>query len=122
MVVLRMGGAYADIDTEARRPLDAVIAPADTLVAGWDAEVASPTAAARRLMARRRQLLPWFFAAAPGHPALRELCDHVARNAHNLFSNATVRDTQERTGQGVWTDVVLRHAAGGGKVGRGLEG
>ncbi|KAI8469837.1 MAG: hypothetical protein J3K34DRAFT_385638 [Monoraphidium minutum] len=113
MVVLRMGGAYADIDAECRRPLDGVISPVDTLVAGWDAEVADAAAAARRGMARRRQLLPWFFAAAPGHPALRELCDHVARNAHNTFSNSSVRDTQERTGQGVWTDVVLRHATNG---------
>jgi mannosyltransferase OCH1-like enzyme len=67
-------------------------------------------AAPRQHYARRRQLLQWFFAAAPGHPALRELCDHVARNAMNSFSNDTVRDTLERTGQGVWTDVVLRHA------------
>jgi mannosyltransferase OCH1-like enzyme len=113
MVVLRMGGAYADIDTEARRPLDSVISPRDTLLAGWDAEEPEPAAAARRGLARRRQLLPWFFAAAPGHPALRELCERVARGAHRPFSNSSVRDTQERTGAGLWTDVVLKHATNG---------
>ena len=114
MVVLRMGGAYADIDAECLRPLDAVIAPSDTLVAGWDAEAPDDASAARRGLARRRQLLPWFFAAAPGHPALRELCDRVARGAHARFSNSSARDTLERTGAALFTDVVLRHATGGG--------
>ena len=50
------------------------------------------------------------FAAAPGHPALQEICDHIAANALTRFSNNTNRDTLERTGPGVWTDVVLKHA------------
>jgi len=67
-------------------------------------------------------VLNWFFAAAPGHPVLRGVCDHIARNALSSFSNNTIRDTSERTGAAVWTDMVLRHAAShpaGGKVGGG---
>jgi hypothetical protein len=56
------------------------------------------------------QVLQWVFAGAPGHPALRDICDHIARHATTVFSNNTNRDTLERTGPGVWTDVILRHA------------
>jgi hypothetical protein len=56
------------------------------------------------------QVLQWVFAGAPGHPALREICDHIATHATTVFSNNTNRDTLERTGPGVWTDVILRHA------------
>ena len=45
MVVLRSGGVYADVDTECRRPLDAVLHSKDTLVAGWDNEFAEARAA-----------------------------------------------------------------------------
>ena len=56
------------------------------------------------------QVLQWVFAGAPGHPVLREICDHIATHATTVFSNNTNRDTLERTGPGVWTDVILRHA------------
>ncbi len=52
----------------------------------------------------------WVFAGAPGHPALRELCDRIAANARTVFSGDMNTDTLERTGPGVWTDVVLKHA------------
>ena len=110
MVVLRLGGAYADIDSECRQPLDSIIQPADTLLVGWDTEVGNTTLAAATGLARQRLIANWFFVAAAGHPVLRELCDHIARNAMSTFSGDSVRDTAERTGQGVWTDVVLRHA------------
>jgi hypothetical protein len=110
MVVLRLGGVYADIDVECRQPLDRVIRPTDTMVVGWEAEVASDAQAYKRHFARKRQVLQWFFAAAPGHPALRQICGHIARNALRTFSNNTNRDTLERTGPGIWTDVVLRHS------------
>ncbi len=45
MVVLRLGGVYADLDAECRRPLDGLIASRDTLVAGWDNEFATAKAA-----------------------------------------------------------------------------
>ena len=56
------------------------------------------------------QVLQWVFAGAPNHPALRELCDWIRDHATHRFSKNTNRDTLERTGPGVWTDVVLRHA------------
>jgi mannosyltransferase OCH1-like enzyme len=114
-VVLRLGGAYADVDAECRAPLDAVIAPADTLLVGWDTEVpadgdAAGGGGAPNSLARRRLVANWFFAAAPGHPVLREVCDFIARHAGDTFSANGARDTAERTGQGLWSDVVLRHA------------
>ncbi|KAG2453558.1 hypothetical protein HYH02_001777 [Chlamydomonas schloesseri] len=111
MVVLRLGGVYADIDVELRQPLDSIVTPTDTLVVGWEAEVATDAEAFKRHFVRKRQVLQWFFAAAPGHPVLRAACDHIARYARHTFSNNTNRDTLERTGPGMWTDVVLRHAA-----------
>ncbi|GFR43765.1 hypothetical protein Agub_g4877 [Astrephomene gubernaculifera] len=111
MVVLRLGGVYADIDVELRQPLDSVLGPTDTLVVGWEAEVATDAEAFKRHFVRKRQVLQWFFAAAPGHPVLRAACDHIARYARHTFSNNTNRDTLERTGPGMWTDAVLRHAA-----------
>jgi hypothetical protein len=53
-----------------------------------------------RHFVRRRQVLNWVFAGAPGHPALREVCDHIARHAETVFTNNTNRDTLERTGPG----------------------
>lgn len=55
-------------------------------------------------------MLQWTFAGAPGHPALREICDHIARHTGIAFSASTNVDTLERTGPGVWTDTVLKHA------------
>ncbi|KAF8068401.1 HOC1 [Scenedesmus sp. PABB004] len=110
MVVLRLGGVYADVDVECRTPLDAVIAPADTLLVGWDAETPDGGAAAAAALSRTRQVATWLFAAAPGHPVLRAACDHIARHAATPFSNDTVRDTHERTGAGLFTDLVLAHA------------
>ncbi|KAL3159283.1 hypothetical protein ABBQ32_011245 [Trebouxia sp. C0010 RCD-2024] len=111
MVVLRMGGLYADVDTECRRAMDDIIKPRDTLLVGWENEFATPEIAAHRNYARTRQVLQWVFAAAPGHPALRDICDHIAQNVYTVFSQNTNRDTLERTGPGVFTDYVLKHAA-----------
>lgn len=106
-----MGGLYADVDTECRRPMDDIIKPRDTMLVGWENEFATPEIAAHRNYARTRQVLQWVFAAAPGHPALREICDHIAQNVYTVFSQNTNRDTLERTGPGVFTDFVLKHAA-----------
>jgi hypothetical protein len=110
MVVLRLGGVYADIDVECRQPLDKVIRPTDTMVVGWESEVPTDAQAYKRHFARKRQVLQWFFAAAPGHPVLRQICQHIAHNTLRVFSNNTNRDTLERTGPGIWTDIVLRHS------------
>ena len=56
MVVLRMGGVYADVDTECRRPLNGLILPRDTLVVGWENEFATAEEAAARKYVRKRQV------------------------------------------------------------------
>jgi len=48
---------------------------------------------------RIAQVLQWAFAGAPGHPALREVCDRIAAAA-----------AAGAAGAGVWTEVVLKHA------------
>ena len=70
MVILRHGGVYADVDTECGSPLDDIILPDDTFLAGWEDEYASVDAAIYFKFSRQRQLLQWVFAATPGHPAL----------------------------------------------------
>ena len=56
------------------------------------------------------QVLQWTFAAAPGHPALRDMCDHIARSVDRKFSGNKNFDTLERTGPGAFTDFILKHA------------
>lgn len=56
MVILRMGGVYADIDVELRQPLDSVVKPTDTMVVGWEAEVPDDAAAFKRHFVRKRQV------------------------------------------------------------------
>ena len=46
----------------------------------------------------------------PGHPALREICDFIAKHATAKFLVEGNLDTLERTGPGIWTDIVLKHA------------
>ena len=86
-----------------RRPLVRLILPACPCL---------PSLPARRYV-RMRQLLQWVFAGAPGHPALRELCDRIAASVegHRSFSSDARINTLERTGAGLFTDVLLRHAA-----------
>ena len=125
LIVLHVGGVYADIDCECRAPLDRFLRSADTLVVGWEGEFATDEMAYSRHFVRRRQVLNWVFAGAPGHPALREICDHIARSVHKVFTNNTNRDTLERTGPGAFTDVVLRqfwkHSRARGARGEGGE-
>lgn len=110
LVVLRYGGVYADVDTESIVSMESVIGPGDLLVVGWEAEFPSGTEAFERHFVRLRQVLQWVFAAAPGHPALREICERVAANAKKTMSGSSNRDTLERTGPGLFTDVILKHA------------
>ena len=56
------------------------------------------------------QVLQWAFAAAPGHPALREVCERIVRHEGDLFSEDVRQDVLERTGPGPWTGAILRHA------------
>ena len=45
-----------------------------------------------------------------GTPALRQVCEHIARHEGELFSADARQDVLERAGPGPWTDAVLRHA------------
>ena len=108
LIVLHTGGVYADIDTECRQPMDSYLRSTDTLVVGWENEFRTDEMAYSRHFVRRRQVLNWVFAGAPGHPALREICDHIARSAHRVFTNNPNRDTHERPGPGAFTDVIVR--------------
>eukprot|EP00892_Ulva_mutabilis_P010532 jgi/Ulvmu1/7851/UM004_0082.1 len=110
LVVLRFGGVYADIDTECTQPLDEAIRPDDALLVGWEGEEPSWERLMNRHFARYRQVQQWFFAAAPGHPALRRVCDHIAAHYRHRFSEYSNIDTLERTGPGAWTDAVLSTA------------
>jgi mannosyltransferase OCH1-like enzyme len=55
-VVLRLGGVYADLDTECRKPLSDLIQPRDTLIAGWENEFDVPADAEKRHYVRSRQV------------------------------------------------------------------
>lgn len=110
MVVLLHGGVYADCDTECKRPMDSAISSNDKMVTGWELEFSTAEEAANRSYARTRQILQWVFAAVPGHPVLREACDLIAMNANKICSRNADRDTLERTGPGMFTDIVLKHA------------
>ena len=59
---------------------------------------------------RARQLQHRLFAAAPGHPALLETVQRIAATIDTRFSLHPAIDALERTGPGVFTDVVLKHA------------
>lgn len=113
MVILRHGGVYADVDAECRRPLDGLLHSKDTLVAGWDNEFPDAAAALEAGYVRQRQLSQYVFAGAPGHPALRDLCERIAAavTKHNTFSSDARINALERTGAGLFTDVLLQHAA-----------
>ncbi len=110
MVILRYGGIYADLDTECLISMDDVIDAEDEMIVGWESDLKDEKAAIPRHFVRRRQVLQWIFAAVPGHPALREICDFIVSKAkkHEPVVNNNY-DTLEKTGPGVFTDVVLRY-------------
>jgi mannosyltransferase OCH1-like enzyme len=95
LVVLREGGVYADMDAGCVKPIDTFISPTDALVVGWENECATDERAYSRHFARKRQITNWVFAGAPGHPALREMANHVREHANAQFMNNTNRNTLE---------------------------
>ena len=56
MVVLRLGGLYADMDTECKKPLNDLIEPHDTMLVGWENEFPNMDHARFRSYARERQV------------------------------------------------------------------
>lgn len=59
MVVLRLGGVYADVDTECKLPLNDLILPHDTLVVSWENEFSTAEEARQRKYVRKRQVSVW---------------------------------------------------------------
>ena len=55
------------------------------------------------------KVLQWTFAAVPGHPVLRAVCEHIKRHSDKLFSEDEHYDVLERTGPGPWTDAIMAH-------------
>ncbi len=53
--MLRVGGVYADVDTECRQPMDEVLRSNDSMVVGWENEFESPAEAEHRHYVRSRQ-------------------------------------------------------------------
>jgi len=109
LVVLKLGGVYADIDTECRQPLDDFIHAKDTLIVGWENEFFTDSQAYSRHFVRRRQVLNWAFAGAPGHPVLIAVANHINAGAQKIFTKSTNRNTLERTGPGAFTDALMDH-------------
>ena len=64
MVVLRLGGVYADVDTECKKPLDDIILPKDTLVVSWENEFSTAEEARQRRYVRKRQVPFSFFTSS----------------------------------------------------------
>ena len=56
--MLRVGGVYADVDTECRQPMDGVLRANDSMVVGWENEFDSPAEAEHRHYVRSRQVRP----------------------------------------------------------------
>lgn len=56
LVLLRLGGVFADAHTECRRSFDSLLRPSDTLLAGWDSEAPDRAQAAKKGMFRTRQV------------------------------------------------------------------
>lgn len=50
----------------------------------------------------------WTLIAAPGHPALASISEHVARFARHIFTPNRDRNVLEVSGPGAWTDAVMR--------------
>ena len=110
VAVLKHGGVFADASVTVPRPLAEVLRPEDTLVTAWDVEFPSGQAAITNCYIRARQLQHSLFAATPGHPALFETVDRIVATLTTRFSMHPAIDALERTGPGVFTDTVLKHA------------
>ena len=55
-MILRLGGVYADVDTECRKPLSKFIRPDDTMIVGWENEFSTGLEAGRYQYIRKRQV------------------------------------------------------------------
>jgi hypothetical protein len=104
------GGGAGARSMPSLRSLDAILRSEDTMVTSWDVEFPSGQAAISSCYIRARQLHHRLFAAAPAHPALLEIVQRIAATLETRFSLHPLIDALERTGPGVFTDAVLKHA------------
>lgn len=104
LVVARHGGVYADLDTEAVRPLDPVL---EGRGAVFGLEDVLPAAEARRLGYRhRRRVANFLFAAEAGHPVF----DRIRAELEALPGDWNlVVEVLKTTGPAMLTPVVLDH-------------
>ncbi|KAL4425799.1 hypothetical protein ABPG75_009815 [Micractinium tetrahymenae] len=107
-IILDQGGFYADTDVSCLRPISDLVHPSDALVASWEDAFPTQAAAIEWKYGRQAQMVNWFLAAAPGHPALRYVMDAIKANAGvRLF-----RDSSRDTGTGWNVRVVPKITAG----------
>lgn len=57
-MVLRLGGVYADVDTECRKPLSGLIRARDTLVVAWEEAAAGGSEDRQPVRGRQHQAGP----------------------------------------------------------------
>tara|TARA_B100000683_G_scaffold41731_1_gene37095 strand:+ start:4742 stop:6334 length:1593 start_codon:yes stop_codon:yes gene_type:complete len=109
VVLYKYGGIYADIDVECLKPLDSWLSDRVRLVIGLENDFQTVQVATVRSYARQRQYQQWFMAASSEHSMLRELIQRVQiklGEESGIILYNTDRSTLERTGPGIWTDVV----------------
>ena len=105
-MVLRLGGVYADLDTECRRPMSELILPKDTMVGGWENEFARPQDAEARHYVRNRQVraLP-----APAAGLLQQAWAHHLRSTGTCFGTGAIMK-----GRGLYHARAAAGSTGGG--------
>ena len=88
--MLRIGGVYADVDTECRQPMDGVLRANDSMVVGWENEFESPAEAEHRHYVRSRQVLHapldpvWTCTLCPTHKAVYLASTCMCESSHDL--------------------------------------
>jgi len=120
LVVYSLGGFYADTDVDCIRPLDAWLPPTAAFVVGLENEFATPADASRRTYARVRQYEQFVFGGERGHPILRRAVERIRQEASpsgdsegpaNGGQTGGERGVLDRTGPGLWTDLIYEHVA-----------
>lgn len=101
LIVYHYGGVYADLDTSCEKSLLELIRPEDEVIIGLEADETEVSAHKYNLV-RPKCYAQWTFLSRPKHPLL-ELA--VRKSAENARSNL---DTLNKTGPGMWTDIVLK--------------
>lgn len=102
LVIYHFGGVYADLDTSCEKTLDMLITPEDEIIIGLEADV-SEEYAKKHHWAKRKYYVQWTFMAKPKHPLILDAVRLCASNSNKDLP------TIEKTGPGMWTEVVLKY-------------